>query len=153
MSQQVTIDELESYIGKETGTGKWFKIDQDRINMFADTTEDHQFIHIDPERAKDTMFGSTIAHGFLTLSMMPHLCEGAMLDVKDVQMGINYGFDKMRFMTPVKVDSRIRAVVVLQDVKIKGGGKRALLTSAVTLEIEGEKRPALVCEWLTMVMM
>jgi len=152
MSQQVALDELESFIGKETGTGEWFLVDQERINNFADATEDHQFIHIDPERAKDTMFGSTIAHGFLTLSLMPKLCEGAMLDVKDISMGINYGFDKMRFMTPVKVDSRVRAVVVLKDVKIKGGGKRALLTSSVTIEIEGEKRPGLVCEWLTMVM-
>lgn len=150
MGKSVSKEELKDWVGKETGTSDWFKIDQDRINQFADVTLDHQFIHVDKEAAAKTPFGTTIAHGFLTLSMMTHLCEESMLGIEGAQMGVNYGCDKVRFLSPVKVDSEIRAVVKLTDVSEKPGN-RILLKSEVTLEIKDERHPALIAEWLTMV--
>jgi len=150
MNKTVSKEDLKSWVGKETGTSDWFKIDQDRINQFADVTLDHQFIHIDPEAAAKTPFGTTIAHGFLTLSMLSHLASGSMLSVEGAVMGINYGCDKVRFLSPVKVDSEIRAKVKLMDVSEKPGN-RLLLKSEVTMEIKDERHPALIAEWLTMV--
>lgn len=150
MGKSVSKEELKDWVGKETGTSDWFKIDQDRINQFADVTLDHQFIHVDKEAAAKTPFGTTIAHGFLTLSMMSHLCAESMLGVEGAQMGVNYGCDKVRFLSPVKVDSEIRAVVKLTDVSEKPGN-RILLKSEVTMEIKDERHPALIAEWLTMV--
>ena len=152
MKKIVNMDDLPGLIGQEIGTGDWFEVTQEQINQFADVTHDWQFIHVDPEKAAETMFGTTIAHGFLSLSMLTKLCEGAMLGVNGMTMGVNYGFEKVRFMTPVKVNSKIRAVVTLKDAQIKGAGKRALMNYAITVEIEGEKRPAFICEWLTMIM-
>jgi len=152
MSKTVSKEELKDYIGKETGVSDWFLIDQDRINKFADVTMDHQFIHVDPEAAAKTPFGTTIAHGFLTLSMLAHLGSGSMLEVEGAVMGINYGTEKVRFLSPVKVDSEIRARVKLADVTEKGGG-RLLLKNEITIEIKGEKHPALIAEWLTMVVL
>jgi len=152
MSKIVSKEDLAGYIGKETGTSDWFKIDQDRINQFADVTLDHQFIHVDPVAAAKTPFGTTIAHGFLTLSMISHLAGGSMLSVEGAVMGINYGCDKVRFLTPVKVDQEIRARVKLSDVTEKAGG-RLLLKSEITIEINGEKHPAMIAEWLTMVVL
>ncbi|PCI61892.1 MAG: protein dehydratase [Kordiimonadales bacterium] len=151
MGKTVTKEELNSYIGKETGVSDWFLIDQERINQFADVTGDHQFIHVDPEAAAKTPFGTTIAHGFLTLSMLSHLGEGSMLTVDGAVMGVNYGTDKVRFLSPVKVNSEIRARVKLADVTEKAGGTRLLLKNEITIEIKDEKHPALVAEWLTMV--
>ncbi|NVJ69612.1 MAG: MaoC family dehydratase [Alphaproteobacteria bacterium] len=150
MAKIVTKDELKDYIGQETGVSDWFKIDQERINQFADVTEDHQFIHIDPEAAAKTPFGTTIAHGFLTLSMLTRLSAGTSLGVKGTVMGINYGCDKVRFMSPVKVDSEIRARVVLKEVTEKPGN-RLLIKNEITIEIKGEDRPALIAEWLSMI--
>lgn len=137
--------------GQEKGVGQWMEITQQRIDQFADVTEDHQFIHVDPERAKATPFGTTIAHGYLTLSLLTHLSKGATQDdperAKGVVMGINYGFDKVRFVSPVKVGSRIRAHSLLSKVELKGDAIQ--LTRTMTVEIEGEERPALVADWLT----
>lgn len=140
-------------VGNDEGTGDWFQVTQEQIDQFADVTYDHQFIHIDPERAKDTPFGTTIAHGFLTLSMLTHLAQGASSAPSDparyegVLMGINYGFNKVRFVNPVKVNSRIRARGVTANVELKGSSIE--VTRSFTVEIEGEEKPALVAEWVT----
>ena len=150
MATIVSKDELVNYIGKETGVSDWMKIDQDRISKFADVTEDHQFIHIDPEAAAKTPFGTTIAHGFLTLSLLTPLSSGSTIGVEGAVMGVNYGCDKVRFMSPVKVDSEIRARVKLISVEEKKGN-RILIKNEITMEINGEERPALIAEWLTMI--
>lgn len=150
MAKTVSKDELQTYVGKETGVSDWFLIDQERINKFADVTEDHQFIHVDPEAAAKTPFGTTIAHGFLTLSLLSHLASKGMLSVEGAVMGINYGADKVRFMSPVKVDSEVRARAKLVEVSEKPGN-RLLIKNEITMEIKGEDRPALIAEWLTMV--
>lgn len=150
MADVITKDQLSDYIGKETGLSDWFLIDQERINKFADVTEDHQFIHVDKEAAAKTPFGTTIAHGFLTLSLLSHLAGSGMVQVKGTVMGINYGTDKVRFMSPVKVDSKIRARVKLVEVSEKPGN-RLLIKNEITIEIEGEDRPALIAEWLSMI--
>ena len=140
-------------IGADEGTGDWFEVTQAQIDAFADVTHDHQFIHVDPERAKATPFGTTIAHGFLTLSMLTHLAAGASSAPRDparyegVLMGINYGFNKVRFVNPVKVGSRIRARAVTTAVELKGSAID--VTRSFTVEIEGEEKPALVAEWVT----
>jgi acyl dehydratase len=144
-------DNVSELIGKEMGVSEWFLIDQARINDFADTTVDHQFIHVDPEKASKTPFGTTIAHGFLTLSLLPHLVSGLGAGMEGAVMGLNYGFDKIRFLAPVKVNSRVRARVKLADVQEKAP-KQYLVKQEITVEIENEAKPALVAEWLTMVM-
>ena len=148
MSQTMTKQELFELVGQELGTSDWFPIDQDRIDRFAEVTEDHQYIHVDPVRAADSPFGGTIAHGMLTLSMIVHLCESFAPDIDGLQMVINYGFDKVRFAAPVKVGKRIRAVAKLLEAKERGG--QLVVKTKVTIEIEGEAKPALVAEWLTM---
>ncbi|WCL52656.1 MULTISPECIES: MaoC family dehydratase [Kordiimonadales] len=150
MAIVVKPEALNDYIGKETGVSDWFLVDQDRINKFADVTLDHQFIHIDPERAKATPFGTTIAHGFLTLSLLAYLAGPQNLQVEGTVMGINYGMEKLRFLSPVKVNSRIRARVKLMEVSPKPGG-RYLLKNEITVDIEGEDKPALITEWLTLI--
>ena len=142
-------------VGNDEGAGEWFTITQDQINQFADVTHDHQFIHVDPDRARATPFGGTIAHGFLTLSMLTHLANGASSAPADPQryegvlMGINYGFNKVRFVNPVKVGSRIRARAVTANVEQKGNSLD--ITRNITVEIDGEEKPALVAEWVTRV--
>ena len=144
-----TPDNVSKLVGKETGVSDWITIDQERINAFADVTEDHQFIHIDPEAARATPFGTTIAHGFLSLSMLSKLAAGSVIVLEGVKMGVNYGFDKVRFAAPVKSGKRVRGRFTLMsaDQKITG---LWTLKYAVTVEIEGEDKPALVAEWLTM---
>jgi len=142
-------DQLQDFVGKELEPGSWFKIDQNRINGFAENTEDRQFIHVDPEAAAKTPFGSTIAHGFLSLSLITCLTADCCLMPENVQMALNYGFDKVRFINPVKVNARIRAVVKIIDVTEKDNGQ-ILIKQGVTVEIEGEEKPALVAEWLVM---
>jgi acyl dehydratase len=139
-------------IGEAEGTGEWFEVTQDRINAFADVTEDHQFIHVDPEACKElSPWGVPIAHGFLTLSMLSHL-SGSIPQPAErldgIVMGINYGFEKVRFITPVKVGSRIRASSVLSAVDLKDGNT-IQTTRTFTVEIDGESKPALVADWLT----
>ena len=151
MSATMTPDTAPGMVGTELGVSEWFTIDQARINAFADTTIDHQFIHIDPEAAGRTPFGTTIAHGFLTLSMLSYFIGQIGGGMQGAVMGVNYGFDKVRFLSPVKVNSRIRARFRLADFQEKAPGQ-FLMKQEVTVEIENEPRPALVAEWLTMVM-
>lgn len=149
--KSVAPSELPDHVGEDLGTSEWFRIDQDRINAFADATLDHQFIHVDPEKAKSTPFGGTIAHGYLTVSLLPYLqstMEGFVVP-EGMKMGMNYGFDKLRFMAPVKVDQRIRARARLMDATEKKPGQW-LMKFEYTIEIEGEEKPALVAEWLLM---
>jgi len=140
-------------VGNDEGTGEWFQVTQDQIDQFADVTHDHQFIHVDPEAAKATPFGTTIAHGFLTLSMLTHLSHGASSAKPDrarfegMVMGINYGFNRVRFVSPVKVGSRIRARAGTSNVELKGN--MIEIARNFTVEIEGEDKPALVAEWVT----
>ncbi len=139
--------------GKEQATGDWMEIDQEVVNQFADVTQDHQFIHVDPERAKQTPFGGPIAHGFLTLSLLTHLSGSANPENPDparlegMIMGVNYGFEKVRFISPVKVGSRIRVHKLLSKVELKGNAVQQ--TQTMTVEIEGGSKPALVADWLT----
>ena len=144
-----TVETVSDLVGKETGVSDWLTIDQERINAFADVTEDHQFIHVDPEAAKATPFGAAIAHGFLSLSMLTKLAAGSVVVLEGVKMGVNYGFDKVRFAAPVKSDKRIRGRFTLMsaDQKIPG---QWTFKYAVKVEIEGEDKPALIAEWLTM---
>ena len=134
--------------GKDEGHGEWFEITQDQIDQFADVTHDHQFIHIDPERATP-LFGGTIAHGFLTLSMLVHLTSSIdqeLPPMDGVMMGINYGFDKVRFINPVNSGKRVRAHSVISSVELKGAAINS--TRTITVEIEGVDKPALVAEWI-----
>ena len=141
------IQELKSLIGQEVGASDWFEVTQSRINDFADATEDHQWIHIDVERAKtDSPFHSTIAHGFLTLSLLPHLVSQAVKVQGDFKMGINYGLNRLRFVSPVIAGSRVRARLTLQSFEDFTGGNQ--LTWSVTCETEGGQKPALVAEGL-----
>ena len=148
MVKNMIKEELGQLVGQTVGVSEWFTIDQDRINQFADITKDYQFLHVDPERAAATPFGTTIAHGMLTLSMIVYLCQGLVPSFKGAEMVINYGFDKVRFSSPVKVGSRIRAAGELLRVSERGG--HVLVKLKVTIQIEGEDKPALVAEWLTM---
>ena len=150
MSNRISPEELDDYIGKEVGVTDWLEIDQERINKFAEATNDFQYIHIDQERAAQTPFGSTIAHGFLTLSLLSMLSSnGGGIKLKDPVMGINYGLDKVRFINPVKVGKNIRARFTLMEAKEKKP-RHFLMKHKVTVEIEGEEKPALIAEWLGM---
>ena len=148
MSDTMTRHRLFDLVGEGLGTSAWFRVGQDRIDQFADVTEDHQFIHVDPVRAAESPFGGTIAHGMLTLSMIVHLCSDFVPAVEGVRMVVNYGFDRVRFATPVKSGRRIRAVVKLLDAKERSG--QILVKVKVTIQTEGETKPALVAEWLTL---
>jgi acyl dehydratase len=141
--------DLQSLIGQEVGVSKWFEVDQARIDAFAKITEDEQFIHVDPEAAKATPFGGTIAHGFLTLSLASAMSYDAVKPLQGVVMGVNYGFDKLRFLAPVPAGSRVRGRFKLLAADDKGGG-RWLLKHELTVEIEGAEKPALIAEWLGM---
>ena len=143
--------DVADLIGTELGVSRWFEIDQARIDAFAEITEDRQFIHVDPEAAKATPFGGTIAHGFLTLSLASAMTYDAVPPLEGVVMGVNYGFDKLRFLAPVPVGSRIRGRFRLLSAEDKGNG-RWLLKHELTVEIEGSEKPALIAEWLGMQM-
>jgi acyl dehydratase len=146
---EVSKEELIAKIGTVTGTSDWVLVDQEMINKFADATGDHQFIHIDVEKAKTTPFGQTIAHGFLTLSLLPMLSAMADLPrLAGVKMGVNYGSDKLRFLSPVKSGKRVRGHFKLVSVEEKRPGQWQSMQE-VTVEIEGEDKPALICEWIS----
>ena len=145
----VPVAELKDHVGKELGKSEWLTIDQQRINQFAECTGDHQFIHVDPEKAKLTPFGTTIAHGFLSLSLVPMLMEKIMIMPQGLKMAVNYGLDSVRFIQPVKVNSRVRLVVTLTDATEKNPGQWLLKARAV-LEIEGQEKPAYIAEPLTL---
>lgn len=141
--------DLAARTGEVIGTSQWVEMSQDRINMFADATGDHQFIHVDPEKAKLTPFGGTIAHGFLTLSMIPYLSANSDIPKVDgVKMGVNYGGNKTRFISPVRAGKRIRGHWKLAEMVEKRPGQWQQ-TAEITIEIEGEEKPALICEWIT----
>jgi acyl dehydratase len=145
----VSGEELHSKVGQIVGTSDWVLVDQEMINKFADATGDHQFIHIDVEKAKLTPFGQTIAHGFLTLSLIPMLSAKADLPRLDnVKMGVNYGSDKLRFLSPVKSGKRVRAHFKLLSAEEKRPGQWQQMQE-VSVEIEGEDKPALICEWIS----
>ena len=148
-AKAVSTDELLALIGQEVGVSDWIEINQARIDAFADCTEDHQFIHVDPEAAAKTPFGGTIAHGFLTLSLMSQMSYQAAPVLQGVAMGVNYGFDKLRFLQPVRAGSRVRGRFRLISAEEKGPG-RWLIKNEVTVEIEGGDKPALIAEWLGM---
>ena len=143
---------FKAAIGADEGTSEWLQVDQDRINQFADVTEDHQFIHVDPEACKElSPWGVPIAHGFLTLSLLVKLSASIPTPpdrLDGIVMGINYGFDKVRFINPVKVGSKIRAKSVLSSVDLKDPNT-IQYTRTMTVEIEGEDKPALVAEWIS----
>lgn len=145
--------DLQSLIGTEVGLSRWFLIDQAKIDAFADATEDWQFIHVNPDLAKQTPFGGTIAHGFLTLSLASAMSYDAVERLEGVVMGVNYGFDKLRFLAPVPAGSKVRGRFKLLSVEDKGpmgGGSRWLIKHELTVEIEGGEKPALIAEWLAM---
>ncbi len=150
MNKVIPADALQDHIGQEVGLTDWLTIEQDRIDQFADATDDHQYIHVDAERAAQTLFGGTIAHGFLTLSLLSALnSRGGGLKLENTVMGINYGLDRVRFVNPVRSGQRIRARFNLSSAEEKTPG-RYLTRYAVTVEIEGEEKPALVADWLGM---
>ncbi|MGS7250470.1 MaoC family dehydratase [Pseudomonas anuradhapurensis] len=145
----VPVTELSQYVGKELGRSAWLKIDQQRINLFAEATGDFQFIHVDPVKAAQTPFGCTIAHGFLTLSLIPKLIEDILVLPQGLKMVVNYGLDSVRFIQAVKVDSQVRLKVDLAEVSEKKPGQW-LLKAIATLEIEGEDKPAYIAESLSL---
>ncbi len=145
----IPIDEMLNAAGTKLEPSEWITLDQERINTFADCTEDHQFIHIDEEKAAQTPFGGTIAHGFLTLSMMAKFTEDSMIAPEGMVMGMNYGCDKLRFLAPVRAGKRVRMHSEVLKVDRKDDN-RFLIKIGVSMEIEGEETPALVAEWLHM---
>ncbi|MEC8112817.1 MAG: MaoC family dehydratase [Pseudomonadota bacterium] len=142
-------EEMENQAGTKLAPGEWFELDQERINTFADCTQDHQFIHIDEVAAAQTPFGGTIAHGFLTLSLLTKLCAETGVYPEGIVMGLNYGLDKVRFLNPVRAGKRVRAHSEILSVDRKDAS-RFLVKQAVTVEIEGEEAPAVYAEWLGM---
>lgn len=148
----VPIEDIAGMVGTEVGRSEWLTIDQDRISQFADATLDHQWIHIDPEAAAKGPFGATIAHGFLTLALLPYLGASSSVGPEGMAMAINYGSDKVRFLNPVVVGSRVRSVTTLKDFTERSPG-RYLATNNVVVEIEGEETPALIADTLTLFVM
>src|ERR1044071_4214868 len=145
-----SIQDIQSKLGSEVGVSDWLLVDQARIDAFADVTEDPQFIHIDPEAAAKTPFGGTIAHGFLTLSLLSRMAADAMLRPEGVKMGVNYGFERVRFMAPVRSGKRVRGRFRLARFEEKRPGQWQFVHE-VTVEIEGEEKPALIAEWIGMI--
>jgi len=147
----ISLAAYQSMVGHEVGVSSWHLVDQGRINVYADVIEDHQFIHIDPERAKkETPFGSTVAHGFLTMSLLSIMSYEVMPVIEGTTMGVNYGFDKLRFISPVRAGSRVRGRFVLAEAKLRKPTELQSRTN-VTVEIEGEDKPALVADWIGLI--
>lgn len=142
-----TLDEIRAQVGREVGVSGWLSIDQARIDAFAAATEDRQFIHVDPAGAAQTPFGGTIAHGFLSLSLLSRMAAEATLLPDGLKMAVNYGFDRVRFLAPVRSGKRVRGRFTLDSVDEKAPGQW-LMRHTVTVEIEGEDKPALTAEWL-----
>jgi acyl dehydratase len=145
-----SLDEIRSRVGAEIGLSSWLTVDQPRIDAFAEATEDRQFIHIDPEAAAQTQFGGTIAHGFLSLSLLSRMAADAMLIPEGVKMAVNYGLDRVRFLAPVRSGSRVRGRFTLDSIEEKAPGQ-LLMRHVVTVEIEGEDKPALTAVWLGLI--
>lgn len=147
----ISLDAYQAMVGKEIGVSSWHLVDQPRIDTYADVIEDHQFIHVDPERAKkETAFGTSIAHGFLTMSLLSIMSYEVMPVIAGTTMGVNYGFDKLRFISPVRSGKRVRGRFVLAEAKLRKPNELQSRTN-VTVEIEGEDKPALVADWLGLI--
>ena len=149
MTKTIKAEDLPGLVGTELEPSPWIEITQERVNQFAEATNDHQFIHVDPEKAAQTPFGGPIAHGFLSLSLLSYLNAQCAVMPENLLMGINYGSDKVRYLMPVRVGKRIRSRQTVLEVTEKQPGQW-LLKTAVTVEIEGEETPALVAEILSM---
>jgi acyl dehydratase len=145
-----SLDEIRAKVGQSLGASDWIEVGQDRIAAFADATDDHQFIHIDPKLAAQTPFGGTIAHGFLTLSLLSRMAADAMHIPDSTRMAVNYGLDRVRFIAPVKAGKRVRGHFTLDSAEEKTPGQ-LLLKHSVTVEIEGEDKPALTAQWLGLI--
>jgi acyl dehydratase len=145
-----TLDEIRARIGEEVGISDWILVDQARIDAFADATEDRQFIHTDPAAAAQTPFGGTVAHGFLTLSLLSRMAADAMLVPKDLKIAVNYGLDRVRFLAPVRSGKRVRGRFTLDSIEEKAAGQM-LMRHIVTVEIEDEDKPALTAVWLGLI--
>lgn len=145
-----SIEEIRSKVGSEIGVSGWIAVDQEAIDAFADVTGDHQFIHVDPEAARQTPFGGTVAHGFLTLSLLSQMAAGVMMVPPTLRMAVNYGFEKVRFIAPVRSGKRVRGRFVLVSIEEKRPGQYQFLHN-VTVEIEGEEKPALTADWIGLV--
>ncbi len=147
----ISLEAYQKMVGREVGVSSWHMVDQKRIDVYADVIEDHQFIHVDPARAKmETAFGTTIAHGFLTMSLMSIMSYEVMPVIEGTTMGVNYGFDKLRFISPVRSGSRVRGRFTLAEAKLRKPKELQSLTH-VTVEIEGEEKPALVADWIGLI--
>ena len=147
----MSLAEYQAMVGREIGVSSWHLVDQRRIDIYADVIEDHQFIHVDPERAKaETAFGTTIAHGFLTMSLMSIMSYEVMPVISGTTMGVNYGFDKLRFISPVRSGSRVRGRFTLAEARLRKPKELQSRTN-VTVEIEGEEKPALVADWIGLI--
>ncbi|QPB24595.1 MaoC family dehydratase [Rhizobium sp. 007] len=148
---EISLAEVSRLVGQEVGKSEWITVDQKIINLFADATHDHQFIHVDPQRAAaESPFGGTIAHGFLTLSLLSVMNFSGMPKIREQTMGLNYGFDRVRFMSPVKTGSRVRGRFVLLDCRFRAANM-LVTTCEVTVEIENENKPALTANWIAIV--
>jgi acyl dehydratase len=148
----VTLNEIHSRIGTQIGISDWITVDQKRIDEFADVTEDRQFIHVDPNAAKETMFGGTVAHGFLSLSLLSRMAFDVMLVPDNLKMAVNYGFDKVRFLAPVPVGARVRGIFTLANVEEKSLGQ-LLVHHNVMVDIDITEKPALTADWLSLLIL
>ena len=147
-----SLTDIKNRVGEQVGISGWITIDQERIDAFAETTEDRQFIHLDPDAAAQTPFGGTIAHGFLTLSLLSRMAADAMLAPDGVRMMVNYGLDRVRFLAPVRSGKRVRGRFTLDSVEEKAPGQW-LMRHSVSAEIEGDDKPALSAVWLTLIIL
>ncbi|MGJ4909290.1 MaoC family dehydratase [Bradyrhizobium sp. HKCCYLS2033] len=146
----ISLEAYQAMVGQEIGVSSWHVLDQRRIDTYADVIEDHQFIHVDPDKAKATPFGTTIAHGFLTMSLLSVMSYEVMPAIEGTAMGVNYGFDKLRFISPVKSGKRVRGRFVLAEATLRKP-KELQSRTHVTVEIEGEDKPALVADWIGLI--
>ena len=149
MSRALPVDEYLALKGTELGVSEWIEVDQARIDAFAEVTGDHQFIHVNPDMAKQTPFGTTIAHGYLTLSLLSRMAYDVMPGIQGAKMGVNYGLNALRFLAPVKSGKRVRGAFRMVDVTERSPGVFQS-TVEVQVEIEGEDKPALAAEWVTL---
>ena len=148
----VSLDELHSRIGTQVGVSEWITIDQARIDAFAEVTDDRQFIHVDPDAAAKTMFGGTVAHGFLSLSLLSRMAFDVMLVPENMKMAVNYGFDRIRFLAPVPVGARVRGIFTLTNVEEKSLGQ-LLVHHNVMVDIDVTEKPALTADWLSLLIL
>ena len=147
----ISLEAYQRMVGQEVGVSSWHLVDQNRINVYAGVIEDHQFIHVDPERARrETSFGTTVAHGFLTMSLISIMSYEVMPVIEGTTMGVNYGFDKLRFISPVRSGSRVRGRFTLTEAKLRRPKELQSRTN-VSVEIEGEEKPALVADWIGLI--